>query len=127
MSVSLQILRDDLIKIWSSIEMHQISMALGLMFCLIILKLSIQKIDRRDFITEIMYTIFVAFCFLTLLVVVPDTSRTRTSLASQLVVAMLGAAFGFFRWNTSQGKQIRKKDALSGAKGPTKSSGAANG
>jgi hypothetical protein len=100
MSASLQILRDDLIKLWSEIEMSQISMAVGILFCLLILKMNLRGIDRRDFISEIMYVGYVVLVFLTLLVVVPDLLRAQSTLETHLLMTVTAVFVGFIRWNT---------------------------
>ena len=100
MSDSLQILQDDLWKLWSEIEMAQISMAVGILFTLAILKMSLATIDRRDFVTQLMYAVYIILVFLTLLIVVPDTMRTQSPRETQLICTIVATFIAFIRWNT---------------------------
>jgi hypothetical protein len=104
MSASLQILRDDMIKLWSEIGMSQISTAVGLVFCIVMLKLNLTKVDRRDFITELMYVCYITFSFLTLLIVVPDLMRTQSSPETMLILTVIAVFVAFIRWSTKERK-----------------------
>jgi len=104
MSASLQILQDDLIKLWSEIGMSQIAMAIGLLFCMVILKMKLDKVDRRDFITELMYVGYITFAFLTLLVVVPDLMRPQSSPETMLLMTVIAVFVAFIRWNSKDRK-----------------------
>ena len=127
MSVSLQILQDDLLKIWSAIEMHQISLTVGLLFCLLILKMNLHQIDRRDFTTELMYTIFITFCVLTLVIVVPDSMRKNSSLGSQIILTVIASSIAFLRWNIRPSSTRRRNQNQQTSRSVTGSKGAENG
>jgi hypothetical protein len=97
--------------------MAHIATAVGILFCIVILKMSLQVIDRRDFITELLYVTYIMLAFLVLLIVVPDMMRPQSSPETQLLVTMCAVFAAFIRWNakskveTPKTKEIGKAGA----------------
>lgn len=105
MGNSLQILRDDLLKLWAEVGNVEIAMTIGIIFFLVLLKMTLNGIDPRDVITELMYVVFVTFTVLVLTIVVPDLWRPRTGMEAMLVTFVVGTFIGLLRWNIRHDQQ----------------------